>query len=265
MPPSSLRPKKRFAPRCGQWGSIKPTLPCVSRNATRSSPITRTRIGAQSGCASSAERAIGCQKRRKYSPMAVPEPVRVRSSLSTAVSMANEWSHWRTWRAPKTLTIDLLAPDSAHRHARVGPAIIAPAPSVRSRVCEARLRRSTGAAYRRVFCSSASRAMLDSPGEYGGSREALIKCRAVPLNSAPAPLWARRVLLPVLLWYPAIGLDYLPFGNSGRYLTVLAGPLSALFLIVWYHRDWRQLAADARAWLVPFLPLLIAYVAVLLW
>lgn len=87
----------------------------------------------------------------------------------------------------------------------------------------------------------------------------------MPLGSTVAPLWARRALLAALLWYPAIGLDYLPFGNSGRYLTVLAGPLSILFLIVWHHRDWRGLVADAWDWLIPFLPLLLAYIAVLLW
>ena len=87
----------------------------------------------------------------------------------------------------------------------------------------------------------------------------------MPLGSTLAPVWARRVLLAALLWYPAIGLDYLPFGNSGRYLTVLAGPLSILFLLVWHHRDWRGLVADAWDWLIPFLPLLLAYIAVLLW
>ena len=87
----------------------------------------------------------------------------------------------------------------------------------------------------------------------------------MPLHSPVTPLWARRVLLVALLWYPAIGLDYLPFGNSGRYLTVLAGPLSILFLIVWHHQDWRGLVADAWDWLTPFLPLLLAYIAILLW
>ncbi len=92
MPHASLRPKKRFAPRCAQCGSISPTRPFVSRKATRSSSITFTRIGGPSGSGSSLDRATGCQKRRKYSPIAVPGPVRVSSSLSAAESMGSTYA-----------------------------------------------------------------------------------------------------------------------------------------------------------------------------
>src|SRR5438128_9243143 len=87
MPPSSLRPKKRLAPRCAHSGSITPTRPSLARKATSSSPRTCTRIGALSGSAISRESATGSQNRRKYSPIAVPAPVRVRSSLSAALSI----------------------------------------------------------------------------------------------------------------------------------------------------------------------------------
>src|SRR5688572_13922174 len=86
MPPSSLRPKKRSAPRWAQAGSMRPTCPCVSRNATSRSPSICTRTGAQSGSGSSRDRATGSQKRRKYSPIGVPGPVRVKSSLSAGLN-----------------------------------------------------------------------------------------------------------------------------------------------------------------------------------
>ncbi len=60
-PHSSLRPKKRFVPRCAQRGSIRPTRPSVSRKATRSSPMTFTRIGGLSGAGISEESATGSQ------------------------------------------------------------------------------------------------------------------------------------------------------------------------------------------------------------
>ena len=60
-PHSSLRPKKRFEPRCAQRGSSSPTLPLVSRKATSSSPITLTRIGALSGSGISLASATGSQ------------------------------------------------------------------------------------------------------------------------------------------------------------------------------------------------------------
>src|SRR2546423_11524559 len=44
-------------------------------------------MGALSGSGISRESATGSQKRRKYSPIAVPAPVRVRRSLSAAFSI----------------------------------------------------------------------------------------------------------------------------------------------------------------------------------
>ena len=59
----------------------------LSRNATRSSPMILTRTGGPSRSGSSCESSTGIQKRRKKSPIGVPGPVRVRSSLSSALSM----------------------------------------------------------------------------------------------------------------------------------------------------------------------------------
>src|SRR3989442_1063881 len=47
--------------------------PCESRNATRSSPKSLTRIGSQFAPGSSQARANGCQKRRSKLPMGVRE------------------------------------------------------------------------------------------------------------------------------------------------------------------------------------------------
>src|SRR6185312_15522124 len=45
-PPCSLRPSAIDALRCGQASSMKPTRPSVARNATKFSPMRRTRFGA---------------------------------------------------------------------------------------------------------------------------------------------------------------------------------------------------------------------------
>ena len=47
------------------------------------------RTGGQSGSGNSSASSAGIQKRRKSSPMGVPGPVRVSSSLSSRVSMAS--------------------------------------------------------------------------------------------------------------------------------------------------------------------------------
>src|SRR5882762_2402156 len=49
MPPFSTRPSAREALRWQQYSSSKPTLPSLSRKATKSSPRSRTRRGSQSG------------------------------------------------------------------------------------------------------------------------------------------------------------------------------------------------------------------------
>src|SRR5215472_16222303 len=83
---SSLRPKYSDAPRCGQFSWTSPTRPVVSRNATRSSPSSRTRAGALPGSGISAVRQAGVQYRRSSSPIGVPGPTRHKVSLSSLLS-----------------------------------------------------------------------------------------------------------------------------------------------------------------------------------
>ena len=75
------------APRWGQLFWRNPTLPLVSRKATRSSPRMRQRIGSLSGWGNSEDSRAGSQKRRNSSPIGVPGPTRVRSSLSALLSI----------------------------------------------------------------------------------------------------------------------------------------------------------------------------------
>src|SRR6516162_1517053 len=86
-PDSSLRPNHSEARRCGQNSSTRPMRPWLSRNPTSFSPSNWTRTGGQSGSGNSRARRAGIQYRRNTSPMGVPGPVRVTSSLSSRVSM----------------------------------------------------------------------------------------------------------------------------------------------------------------------------------
>src|SRR5213594_956322 len=87
-PSSSLRPKKRDAPRCGQWFWMSPILPDVTRKAMRFSPRSRTRTGAPSRSGSSLVMRAGIQYWRSRSPVGVPRPTRQSSSLSSLESIA---------------------------------------------------------------------------------------------------------------------------------------------------------------------------------
>ena len=71
--------------------------PRVSRNATRSSPSSRTRTGGQSGSAAPSASSAGIQYRRIVSPIGVPGPTRVISSLSSRDSIVGP-SHRRGGR-----------------------------------------------------------------------------------------------------------------------------------------------------------------------
>src|SRR2546426_5674696 len=86
-PSSSLRPKKRDAPRCGQWFWIIPILPEVTRNAIRFSPSSRTRTGAPSRSGSSLDIRAGIQYWRNRFPVGVSRPTRQSSSLSSLDSI----------------------------------------------------------------------------------------------------------------------------------------------------------------------------------
>ena len=64
-----------------------PMRPSLSRKATRSSPMRRTRTGGQSASAISLDRQAGIQYRRIALPIGVAGPVRVISSFSSFESM----------------------------------------------------------------------------------------------------------------------------------------------------------------------------------
>src|SRR6266446_10828671 len=86
-PDSSLRPNHSEARRCGQNSSTRPMRPWLSRKPTKRSPRSWTRTGGRSGSGSSRARNAGIQYRRNTSPIGVPGPVLVTSSLSSRVSI----------------------------------------------------------------------------------------------------------------------------------------------------------------------------------
>src|SRR5258706_7697831 len=75
--------------------------------------MSLTRSGGLSGSGISRDSATGSQKRRKYSPMAVPGPVRTSSSLSAAESM---WEG--TYNRPREEELQLKAPSFAYAKPR---------------------------------------------------------------------------------------------------------------------------------------------------
>jgi hypothetical protein len=86
-PPSSLRPNTSDARRCGQYSSITPTRPSLSRNTTRSSPNTRACTGVPSGSGTSSIRQTGVQCRRISWPIGASPSTRHSSSFSSLVNM----------------------------------------------------------------------------------------------------------------------------------------------------------------------------------
>jgi O-antigen ligase len=78
------------------------------------------------------------------------------------------------------------------------------------------------------------------------------------------PLWLRAALALALLFYPVCGIAGLPFGNGGRYASVLAGPLALLYLLAGFRHNWRELALEALRFVAPFGPFLAAGLLTLL-
>jgi hypothetical protein len=66
---------------------MTPTTPRESRKAKSSSPITAIFFGSPSTSGSSSDSSTGSQKRRSRSPIGVPAPDKVRTTLSSARSM----------------------------------------------------------------------------------------------------------------------------------------------------------------------------------
>lgn len=72
----------------------------------------------------------------------------------------------------------------------------------------------------------------------------------------------RYLLIGLLCLYPVVGARVLPFGDGGRYLSVLAAPISVL--LIWYAILTRQLAlregwSEGVKWLLPLLPFTLAF------
>lgn len=82
---------------------------------------------------------------------------------------------------------------------------------------------------------------------------------------ADMPAWVHWGLVLVLCAYPVIGIRYLPFGDSGRYMSVLAAPLSLIALLTWGRAGWTQRLWEACKGLLPFVPFASAYALVCLW
>src|ERR1700722_151602 len=66
---------------------MEPPTPRESRNASSSSPITTSFLGAPSASGNSSDNRTGSQNRRSSSPIGVPSPLSVRNLLSSARSM----------------------------------------------------------------------------------------------------------------------------------------------------------------------------------
>lgn len=70
--------------------------------------------------------------------------------------------------------------------------------------------------------------------------------------------WLSNIAITVFLLYPIMAVKYIPFGGGARYMTVLAGPLAIIILLVNYKRlDLKALLNRAKVFLWPFLPLLL--------
>lgn len=93
-----------------------------------------------------------------------------------------------------------------------------------------------------------------------------IKPHTLPVPGAPAmPQWAKVALCLALCTYPVIGIRHLPLGDSGRYMSVLAAPLSLLALLVWGRVAWRERLVDGFWAVAPFVPFALAYALACWW
>lgn len=74
--------------------------------------------------------------------------------------------------------------------------------------------------------------------------------------------YVRYVLIVLFCMYPVVGGKIFPFGDGGRYLSVLAAPIS-LFLIFYAvtlkQVDVLSLIKDGARWLLPLLPFALAF------
>lgn len=71
--------------------------------------------------------------------------------------------------------------------------------------------------------------------------------------------------LCILLCYPIMAIKWLPFGGGGRYLSVLAGPISLILLFLAPRSEIRPLLWSAWRWAQPFLPFVLLWGFAQLW
>lgn len=101
----------------------------------------------------------------------------------------------------------------------------------------------------------------------GGSEQA-VKVAPIPQVewvSGAMPPSVQKALCLVLCLYPVIGVRHLPLGDSGRYLSVLAAPLSLLALLLWGRPFWQARLQDAIKAVLPFVPFALAYALACVW
>ena len=87
----------------------------------------------------------------------------------------------------------------------------------------------------------------------------------LPLSKS---LLLRYIALLILLCYPIMGSKVFPFGGGGRYMSVLAGPIALLLIFVSVQRlgeNFKAVALSAWAWIVPFIPFVLAWAFVQFW
>jgi O-Antigen ligase len=81
-----------------------------------------------------------------------------------------------------------------------------------------------------------------------------------------APLWQRSLTLVILCGYPFIASHLFPFGPTGRPLWVVLATLVPLVYLLRFGTEARvALLQDVKRWLLPWLPLILAYAIVVMW
>jgi len=83
-------------------------------------------------------------------------------------------------------------------------------------------------------------------------------------NDSLRELW-RMVALCLLLCYPIMVIKWIPFGGGARYLNVLVAPVCLLLLWRAPRSDIRSLLLPAVRWMLPFLPVVFAWVFAQAW
>lgn len=85
-----------------------------------------------------------------------------------------------------------------------------------------------------------------------------------PIQTSPRS-WCATALVLVLLTYPIMGSKLLPFGGGARYMSVLAGPLSLVMLLLFARHERAALLSSAWQWSKPFLPFVAGWTLIQLW